>query len=156
MIVVGSPTYIAAAGMPHIPQELVDHRCINLRLPTRGGLYAWEFEKDGREVNVRVDGQCIFNGLGLMVDAALAGFGFAFVPQGEVEQHVARGALVPVLEDWCPSYPGLSPLLSKSAPTVGGFHCDHRGVAVPALIATPFVAEVNECSALEKRQSRSE
>jgi DNA-binding transcriptional LysR family regulator len=106
MIVVGSPSYIAAAGIPHAPQELVEHRCINLRLPTRGGLYAWEFEKDGREVNVRVDGQCIFNGLGLMVDAALAGFGFTFVPQGEVEPHMARGALVPVLEDWCPSYPG--------------------------------------------------
>ena len=106
MIVVGSPSYIAQRGIPRMPQELVDHRCINLRLPTRGGLYAWEFEKDGRELNVRVDGQCVFNGTGLMVDAALAGFGLAFVPEEEVRPHIRHGKLQSVLEDWCPSYPG--------------------------------------------------
>ena len=106
MIVVGSPSYIATHGIPATPQELVDHRCINLRLPTRGGLYAWEFEKNGRELKVRVDGQCVFNGTGLMIDAALAGFGFAFVPEQEVQLHIDQGALQSVLEDWCPSYPG--------------------------------------------------
>jgi len=106
MIVVGSPSYIAERGIPRMPQELIDHRCINLRLPTRGGLYAWEFEKDGRDLNVRVDGQCVFNGTGLMIDAALAGFGFAFVPEEEVRPHIRHGKLQAVLEDWCPSYPG--------------------------------------------------
>jgi len=106
MIVVGSPSYIAERGIPSMPQELVDHRCIILRLPTRGGLYAWEFEKDGREFKVRVDGQCVFNGTGLMIDAALAGFGFAFVPEEEVRPHIRHGKLQAVLEDWCPSYPG--------------------------------------------------
>lgn len=106
MIVVGAPSYIATHGVPKVPQELVDHACINLRLPTRGGLYAWEFAKEGREVNVRVDGQCVFNGTGLMVDAALAGFGFAFVPEEAVKAHVGDGTLRTVLDDWCPSYPG--------------------------------------------------
>ena len=106
MIVVGTPDYVAAHGAPRTPQELVDHRCINLRLPTRGGLYVWEFQRGKQEMNVRVDGQCVFNGLGLMVDAALAGFGFAFIPEGEARPHIERGALQAVLEDWCPSYPG--------------------------------------------------
>jgi DNA-binding transcriptional LysR family regulator len=106
MLVVGSPAYISAHGIPRTPRELVDHQCINLRLPTQGDLYAWEFEKDGRELNVRVDGQCIFNTLDLMVDAALAGLGLTFVPEGEVRPHIERGALQAVLEDWSPSYPG--------------------------------------------------
>lgn len=106
MIVVGAPSYIAARGVPLVPQDLVEHSCINLRLPTRGGLYAWEFEKDGRELNVRVEGQCVFNGTELMVEAALAGFGFAFIPEGEALPHIRDGRLQAVLEDWCPSYPG--------------------------------------------------
>lgn len=106
MLVVGSPSYFAANKAPRVPQDLVQHRCINLRLPTQGGLYAWEFEKNGREMNVRVDGQCTFNGLGLMVGAALAGLGLAYVPEGEVRPHIKRGDLRAVLEDWCPSYPG--------------------------------------------------
>jgi DNA-binding transcriptional LysR family regulator len=106
MVVVGCPSYIAARGIPAIPQDLVEHSCINLRLPTRGGLYAWEFEKDGRELNVRVDGQCVFNGTELMLDAALAGFGLAFLPEDQVRVHIEQGRLRAVLEDWCPSYPG--------------------------------------------------
>lgn len=106
MVVVAAPAYIAAHGSPRTPQDLVGHRCINLRLPTRGGLYVWEFEKNGREINVRVDGQCIFNGVGLMFDAALSGFGFAFVPEGEAKPHVESGKLQTVLDDWCPYYPG--------------------------------------------------
>jgi DNA-binding transcriptional LysR family regulator len=106
MLVVASPAYVAANGVPQTPQDLVEHRCINLRLPTQGGLYAWEFEKGGRKMNVRVDGQCILNGLGLMVGAALAGLGFAYVPEGEVQAHIKRGVLRAVLQDWSPSYPG--------------------------------------------------
>lgn len=106
LLVVGSPAYVATNGEPKTPQDLVDHRCINLRLPTRGGLYAWEFERDGRQMNVRVDGQFTFNNLRLMVDAALAGLGFAYVPEGEVRPHIERGTLQAVLENWSPPYPG--------------------------------------------------
>jgi len=106
LLVVGSPAYVAANGEPKTPQDLVDHSCINLRLPTRGGLYAWEFERDGQPMNVRVDGQFTFNNLGLMVNAALAGLGFAYVPEGEVRPHIERGDLQAVLENWSPSYPG--------------------------------------------------
>jgi DNA-binding transcriptional LysR family regulator len=106
LLVVGSPGYIAAHGVPSTPQDLLEHTCINLRLPTRGGLYAWEFEKDGREMNVRVDGQCTFNSLGVMVGAAIAGLGFAYVPEGEVRPYIEQGVLQAVLEDWSPSYPG--------------------------------------------------
>jgi DNA-binding transcriptional LysR family regulator len=106
LLVVGSPGYIAARGVPSTPQDLLEHTCINLRLPTRGGLYAWEFEKGGREMNVRVDGQCTFNSLGVMVGAAIAGLGFAYVPEGEVRPYIEQGVLQAVLEDWSPSYPG--------------------------------------------------
>lgn len=106
MLVVGSPSYLADHPRPETPQELVVHRCVNLRLPTRGGLYVWEFEKDGRGLTVRVEGQLVFNSLHLMTEAALAGFGLAYLPAGEVWPHVETGQLVAVLEDWSPSYPG--------------------------------------------------
>src|SRR5215211_7110150 len=79
--VVGSPAYLAARPVPETPQDLVGHSCINLRLPTRGGLWAWEFERDGREINVRVDGQLVFNGIYQVLNAALDGFGLAYVPE---------------------------------------------------------------------------
>jgi len=104
--VVGAPSYFAKRPMPKKPQELTEHNCINLRLPTRGGLYAWEFEKGGREINVRVDGQLIFNGTPQMLDTALDGLGLAYVPEDLVQKHLAEGRLKRVLEDWCPSYPG--------------------------------------------------
>jgi DNA-binding transcriptional LysR family regulator len=83
-----------------------DHNSINLRLPTYGGLYAWEFEKGGRELKVRVDGQLIFSGTFQMLNAALAGFGLAYVPEELARPHVAQGRLKRVLEDWCPPFPG--------------------------------------------------
>src|SRR5437016_1424150 len=104
--VVGAPSYFAKRPIPKKPQELTEHNCINLRLPTRGGLYAWEFEKGGREINVRVDGQLIFNGTPQMLDTALDGLGLAYVPEDLVQKHLAEGRLKRVLEDWCPSYPG--------------------------------------------------
>ena len=104
--VVGAPAYVAERGRPKTPQDLTGHACINLRLPTRGGLYAWEFEKAGREVQVRVEGQLVFNESAPMLDAALAGFGLAYLPEDSVQEHLDDGRLVRVLADWCPSYPG--------------------------------------------------
>ncbi|HEX4302473.1 MAG TPA: LysR family transcriptional regulator [Rhizomicrobium sp.] len=104
--VVGSPDYFARHPRPKKPQDLTAHRCINLRLPTYGGVYVWEFEKGGREVNVRVEGQLVFNNLALRVEVALAGFGLAYLPESRVAPHLKDGSLVRVLADWCPPYAG--------------------------------------------------
>ncbi|MFV8039995.1 LysR family transcriptional regulator [Enterobacter cloacae complex sp.6701062] len=88
------------------PEQLDQHRCINMRLPTRGGLYAWEFERDGRELRVRVDGQLILNSLPQRIDAAENGLGLAYVPQDAVQDALAKGRLVGVLEAWCPAFTG--------------------------------------------------
>lgn len=104
--VVGAPTYFASRSKPETPQDLTSHNCINLRLPTHGGLYAWEFERDGRELRVRIEGQLTFNGSGPMLDAALAGFGLAYLPEDSVQAHLAAGRLIQVLAAWCPPYPG--------------------------------------------------
>lgn len=106
MIVVGSPAYFEHRKIPLAPQDLAEHQCINLRLLSAGGLYAWELEKDGREVRVRVDGQLVFNNTGMMVRAAIAGFGLAFVMEDHVRTQLADGSLVCVLGDWCPSFSG--------------------------------------------------
>ena len=104
--VVGAPCYFARYPAPKTPQELTAHNCINLRLPTHGGLYAWEFEKGQRELRVRVEGQLAFNGTQPMLDAALAGFGLAYLPEDSVQTHLAAGRLIRVLDDWCPPYSG--------------------------------------------------
>lgn len=106
MAVVGSPDYLAKQGTPHSPQELQSHNCINMRLPTMGGLYAWEFEKEGRELRVRVDGQLTFNSLRQRIDAATVGLGLAYVPEDSVAAAVERGELVTVLKEWCAPFPG--------------------------------------------------
>ena len=106
MAVVGTPSYFATRPEPRKPQDLIAHDCINLRLITHGGLYAWEFEKGGRELKVRVDGQLIFNSTFQMLGAALAGFGLAYVPEDLIQPHLAKGRLKRVLEDWCPPYSG--------------------------------------------------
>ena len=106
MAVVGTPSYFAKRPRPKKPQDLTDHKCINLRLATYGGLYAWEFERGGRELKVRVDGQLVFNGTAQMLSAALAGFGLAYVPEDAARPHLAQGHLKRVLEDWCPPFPG--------------------------------------------------
>jgi DNA-binding transcriptional LysR family regulator len=102
--VVGAPSYFATWPKPKTPQDLTAHRCINLRLPTHGGLYAWEFEKGKRELRVRVEGQLVFNGTDPMLDAALAGL--AYVPEDTVRPYLADGRLIRVLADWCPPYSG--------------------------------------------------
>ena len=104
--VVGAPSYFAGRTRPSTPQDLTTHVCINLRLPTHGGLYAWEFEKGGREIRVRVEGQLVFNGTAPMLDAALSGFGLAYVPEDTVRAYLTNGRLIRVLADWCPPYPG--------------------------------------------------
>lgn len=105
-VVVGSPAYLADRALPLHPEDLLAHRCINLRLPTLGGLYAWEFEKDGHELKVRVEGQLIFNQLGPILKAALASFGLAFLPVELVRPHIAAGRLIELLGDWTPPFPG--------------------------------------------------
>jgi DNA-binding transcriptional LysR family regulator len=106
MAVVGAPDYFKTRPEPKRPEELVGHDCINLRLPTRGGLYAWEFAKGGRELKVRIDGQLTFNGTFQMLDAALDGFGLAYVPEDIVQPHIVKRRLKRVLADWCPPFPG--------------------------------------------------
>ena len=106
MAVVGAPSYFRNRSEPKKPQDLVEHNCINLRLPTHGGLYAWEFEKGTRELKVRVEGQLVFNGSFQMLNAALAGLGLAYVPEDLAQPHLAKGRLKRVLEDWCPPYSG--------------------------------------------------
>jgi DNA-binding transcriptional LysR family regulator len=106
MAVVGSPEYFARHARPVTPQELAGHACINLRLPSSGGLYAWEFGQDGRELKVRVEGQLAFNNAAMILRAAMDGFGLACVLEDHVAAGVADGRLVRVLEDWCPKFTG--------------------------------------------------
>ncbi|MGD8709636.1 MAG: LysR substrate-binding domain-containing protein [Ectothiorhodospiraceae bacterium] len=106
MAVVAAPSYFQTHSRPERPRDLTEHRCINLRLPTHGGVYAWEFEKDDREVTVRVDGQIILNGTPQMLHAALGGLGVAYVPEDLAQPHIDEGRLQRVLEDWCPYFPG--------------------------------------------------
>jgi DNA-binding transcriptional LysR family regulator len=106
MAIVGSPAYFETRPMPRTPQDLGDHQCINLRMLSAGGFYAWELEKDGREVRVRVEGQLAFNNIGMIICAATAGLGLGFVMEDQVEAHLAEGRLVRVLKEWCPSFAG--------------------------------------------------
>jgi len=106
MAVAGAPSYFARRPPPRTPQDLTGHNCINLRLPVHGGLYAWEFEKKGRALNVRVDGQLTFNTSSLMLKAALEGHGLVYLTEGQVEPHLADGRLVRVLADWCEPFSG--------------------------------------------------
>ena len=106
MAVVGAPSYFATRPRPKTPQELTAHDCINIRLPTYGGVYAWEFEKRGRGLKVRVEGQLVFNNTALRLKAALAGLGLAYLPDDQVEKYLADGRLIRVLADWCPPFSG--------------------------------------------------
>jgi DNA-binding transcriptional LysR family regulator len=106
MAVVGAPSYFATRPLPRTPHDLADHVCINLRLATLGGLYAWEFAKSGRELNVRVGGQAVFNTSPMLLEGALAGLGLAYVLEPRAQAHIDAGRLVRVLEDWCPPFPG--------------------------------------------------
>jgi len=106
MAVVGAPAYFQDRRRPQTPQDLTNHSCINVRLPTYGGLFAWEFEKNGRELKVRVDGQLVFNTIGPRLDSALQGLGLAYMPEDLVAPYISTGELIRVLSDWCPPFPG--------------------------------------------------
>jgi DNA-binding transcriptional LysR family regulator len=106
MAVVGSPAYFKGRDEIRKPQDLVAHNCINLKLPTHGNVYAWEFERGKRELRVRVDGQLTFNSTAELLNAALAGFGLAYIPEGAAQPHIDKGRLKRVLADWCPPYSG--------------------------------------------------
>jgi DNA-binding transcriptional LysR family regulator len=106
MAVVGSASYLAGRQAPKTPQELLAHECINLRLPTLNGLMPWDFDRQGQELKVRVEGQLIFNGSRQILEATLAGFGLAYLPEDMVQAHLETGALIQVLSDWCSDFPG--------------------------------------------------
>ena len=106
LVAVGSPAYFEAHGIPQHPQELISHKCINQRQIRSGGLYAWEFEKDGRELRVRVDGQLIFNSSRAQINAAVSGYGIAYLPENLVLDDLATGRLVQVLDEWSPFFQG--------------------------------------------------
>lgn len=106
MAVVGSPRYFEKHPKPEEPHDLTGHTCINMRLPTSGRLYAWEFGRAGRDLNVRVEGQLVFNDMHLVLEAAAAGLGLACVLDDQIQERLADGRLVRVLEDWCPPFAG--------------------------------------------------
>jgi DNA-binding transcriptional LysR family regulator len=106
MAVVGSPAYFARRPPPRTPQDLMAHDCINLRLPAHRGIYAWEFERNGRNLRARVEGQLVFNTASLILNAALAGFGLAYLTEQQVQKHLDTGELVRVLANWCPPFSG--------------------------------------------------
>lgn len=106
LAVVASPDYLKVHPMPTVPLDLMAHPCINQRMPSSGGLYVWDFERDGRQVNVRVDGPLIFNTTQPQVDAALAGLGVALLPEDELMPYIEAGRLVRLLGDWCPPFEG--------------------------------------------------
>ena len=106
MAVAGSPAYFARHPAPRAPAELTGHNCINMRLPTYGGVFAWEFGQGGRELRVRVEGQLVFNTLALRLGAALDGLGLAYLPEDQITEHIQSGRLVRVLSEWCPPFTG--------------------------------------------------
>jgi len=106
MAIAASPAYFQTHPIPKVPRDLLNHNCINMRMQTAGGLYTWDFERRGQSLNVRVDGQLVFNTSPSIVDAAVAGLGIASLPEEEFAPHLQEGRLVRVLEDWCPPFPG--------------------------------------------------
>ena len=106
MAVVGSPAYFSRYPKPMIPADLVAHNCITLRMPTHGGLFMWEFEKNGQALNVRIEGQLVFNTIAMRLESARQGLGLAYMPENVVQADIEQGRLIRVLEDWCEPYSG--------------------------------------------------
>lgn len=106
MAVVGSPAYFSRYPKPMIPADLMAHNCITLRMPTHGGLFMWEFEKNGQALKVRIEGQLVFNNIAMRLESALQGLGLAYMPEDAVRPHIEQGHLIRVLEDWCEPYSG--------------------------------------------------
>jgi len=106
MAVVGAPSYFAAHGRPQTPHDLTAYACINIRMQTKGGLYVWEFGKEGRDLNVRVEGPLVLNDIPMILNAASEGVGLACVMEDQAKRHLQSGKLKRVLEDWCPQFSG--------------------------------------------------
>jgi DNA-binding transcriptional LysR family regulator len=106
MAVVATPSYFSKFKVPETPQDLTSHNCIKMRLPTHGGVYAWDFEKEGRQLKVRIEGQMVFNNIAMRLHTVLAGLGIAYLPEDLVLEHIAQGQLIRVLEDWCQPFAG--------------------------------------------------
>lgn len=106
MAVVGSPAYFSHHPKPVNPSDLVAHNCITLRMPTHGGLFMWEFEKNGQALKVRIEGQLVFNTIAMRLESARQGLGLAYMPENVVQADVEQGRLIRVLEDWCEPYSG--------------------------------------------------
>jgi len=106
MAVVGSPDYFSRHTKPQTPYDLINHNCINMRMATRGNFYIWEFEKDGKPLNVHVKGQFVGNEAPLIITAAREAVGLTCLPDHEVAEDLTTGTLIRVLEDWCPPFPG--------------------------------------------------
>jgi DNA-binding transcriptional LysR family regulator len=122
MAVVAAPAYFSRTKPPETPQDLTAHNCISMRLPTHGGLFPWEFEQNGRELRVRVEGQMVFNNVALRLNAVMAGLGLAYLPEDQVEAPIAQGRLVRVLTEWCPFLTGYHlfyPSRRQSSPAFG-------------------------------------
>lgn len=106
MAVIGSPAYFSHYTKPVIPADLMAHNCITLRMPTHGGLFMWEFEKNGQALNVRIEGQLVFNNIAMRLESVLQGLGLAYMPEDVVRPYIEQGRLIRVLEDWCEPYSG--------------------------------------------------
>ncbi|PAA20885.1 MULTISPECIES: LysR family transcriptional regulator [Pseudomonas] len=106
MAVIGSPAYFSHYPKPVIPADLMAHNCITLRMPTHGGLFMWEFEKNGQALNVRIEGQLVFNNIAMRLESVLQGLGLAYMPEDVVRPYIEQGRLIRVLEDWCEPYSG--------------------------------------------------
>jgi DNA-binding transcriptional LysR family regulator len=106
LVVVGSPDYFERYPQPATPHDLTEHNCLCLRLPSHGGLLPWEFQRRGKRIYAHVTGRLVFNSSDMIVAAALAGHGLAWVPEDAVGEHIAAGRLVAVLDDWSQTFPG--------------------------------------------------
>lgn len=124
MAIAGSPDYVAAHGTPQTPDDLAGHRCINLRHQAKGGISVWDLEKDGRAVNVRVEGQLVVNDIAIVRQGAVSGLGLCYLPLDYLQVHLDAGELVRVLEDWCPPFPGYHlyyPSRRQQSPALAAF-----------------------------------
>ena len=124
MAIAGSPGYLAARGLPQTPDDLAHHNCINLRHQAKGGISVWDLEKDDRAVNVRVEGQLVVNDIAVVRQAAIDGLGLCYLPRDYLQTQIATGELEPVLEDWCPPFPGYHlyyPSRRQQSPALAAF-----------------------------------
>ena len=158
MAVVGAPSYFRKRAAPKTPQDLIGHNCINLRLPTRGGLYAWEFEKNGRELRVRVEGQLVFNGATHMLNAALAGLGLAYVPESMTQAARRQGPPQARARGLVRALFGLPPLLPEPPPIHARLCPAGRRAALPDMkhitaISRPAAAKATIRLSLQHHRS---